>query len=206
MRVCPYKGCGCVAFGTQTYCSEEHKRAAWRQAHPEARDHEKEVKRLRYAAANQPRLWPCKQCGGLMLNTRRPTNVCRNCNADSPWVPVKIAPRPINDPLRPALVYFGTMNVPTRYVDAGTVMLVCGYPEAIPTLEALVDQLDGVSVIEPSPDAGGLGVRRGTDRHRRRAEGSVSPASHRDGYLRGRPSLRGRATFTVSGRPCTSWP
>ena len=64
---------------------------------------------------------------------------------------MKTAPRPISDPLRPALVCFGTMNIPTRYVDAGTVMLVCGYPEVIPTLEALVERLDGVSVGEQSP-------------------------------------------------------
>jgi hypothetical protein len=125
MGVCPFNDCGRVVFGRQTYCSEEHKRAAWRQANPEARNREKEVERLRYAAANKPRLWPCKQCGGLMLNTRRPTNVCSNCNPDSQGVPVKVAPRE-GDPLRPAQVYFGTMNVSTQYVDADAVMLVCG--------------------------------------------------------------------------------
>jgi hypothetical protein len=151
MRVCPFSDCGHVVFGKQTYCSEEHKRAAWRQANPEARDREKEVSHLRYAAANNPRLWPCKQCGGLMLNTRLPTNVCSNCSPDSQWVPVRVAPRPADDPLRPAMVYFGTMNVFTRYMDADTVMLVCGYPEAMPTLEAFVERLDGVSVIEQSP-------------------------------------------------------
>jgi hypothetical protein len=50
-----------------------------------------------------------------------------------------------------AMVYFGTMNISTRYVDTYTVMLVCGYPEALPTLEAFVERLNGASVIEQSP-------------------------------------------------------
>jgi hypothetical protein len=44
------------------------------------------------------------------------------------------------------IVYFGTMNVSTRYVDAETVRLLCGVPEAIEPLAALAHQLDGVAI------------------------------------------------------------
>jgi hypothetical protein len=46
------------------------------------------------------------------------------------------------------MVYFGTMNVSTRYVDAETVRLLCGVPEAIEPLAAFAQQLEGVAIVK----------------------------------------------------------
>jgi hypothetical protein len=143
VRVCPV--CGVAVFGRKTYCNDEHKQAAWRQTQPRAQ--EKEGARRKYAATHQPTLWPCKQCGGLMLHPRRPTHVCSNCHGDSGFVPVKVVARAD----RPPMIYFGTMNILTRFADAETLHLVCGYSAAIPALEALVETLHGVSTVEERP-------------------------------------------------------
>jgi hypothetical protein len=40
------------------------------------------------------------------------------------------------------------MNVSTRYVDAETVRLLCGVPEAIEPLAAFARQLEGVAIVK----------------------------------------------------------
>ena len=60
---------------------------------------------------------------------------------------IKVAPQ-VDDPLQPAPVYFGTINVSTRYVDAETVRRLFGVPEAIEPLSAFARQLDGVAVVK----------------------------------------------------------
>jgi hypothetical protein len=54
----------------------------------------------------------------------------------------------MDNPLRPVQVYFGTMNVSTRYADPETVQLWCGVPEAIQPLAALARKLGGVAVVK----------------------------------------------------------
>jgi hypothetical protein len=46
------------------------------------------------------------------------------------------------------MVDFGTMNVSTIYVDADTVRLLCGVPEAIEPLATFARQLDGVAIVK----------------------------------------------------------
>jgi len=40
------------------------------------------------------------------------------------------------------------MNVSTRYVDAETVQLLCGVPEAIEPLATFARQLEGVAIVK----------------------------------------------------------
>ena len=63
-------------------------------------------------------------------------------------ISIKVAQRAADDPLRPAQVYFGTMNVSTRYADPDTVRLLCGVPEAIEPLAAFAQQLEGVAIVK----------------------------------------------------------
>ena len=46
------------------------------------------------------------------------------------------------------MIYYGTMNVSTRYVDAETVQLFCGVPDAIEPLAAFARQLEGVAIVK----------------------------------------------------------
>jgi len=94
------------------------------------------------------RLWPCERCQGLIYHVSKPRDVCSVCGGGSPLISIKVAPRAVDDPLRPAQVNFGTMNVSTRYVDADTVRLLCGVPEAIEPLATFARQLDGVAIVK----------------------------------------------------------
>ena len=73
--------------------------------------------------------------------------MCAQCRRDSQLISIKVAPR-VDHPLRPAQVYFGTMNISTRYVDADIVRLLCGVPDAIEPLAAFARQLEGVAIVK----------------------------------------------------------
>jgi len=153
MNLCGYEPCQIEVFGRQKFCSADHRKAAHR-AQPESREVEKASARERYnqrhsdhASERKAKLWPCAKCQGLLYHVSKPKDVCSGCRPESQLTSIKVAPR-VDDPLRPVMVYFGTMNVSTRYVDAETVRLLCGVPEAIEPLAAFAQQLDGVAIVK----------------------------------------------------------
>ena len=153
MNLCGYEPCQIEVFGRQKFCSANHRKATYR-AQPESREGEKASARERYsqrhrdhASERRAKLWPCAKCQGLIVHASKPRDVCSRCRSESHLTSIKVAPRR-DDPLRPVQVYFGTMNVSTRYVDADTVRLLCGVPDAIAPLAAFARQLDGVAIVK----------------------------------------------------------
>jgi hypothetical protein len=155
MSLCEYEPCQIEVFGRQKFCSADHRKATAR-ARPEAREEENASARERYKMNTEDhtgrgdrkaKLWPCTGCQGLIYHVSKPRDVCAECGGKSQLISIRVAPR-VDDPLRPVMVYFGTMNVSTRYVDADTVRLLCGVPEAIEPLATFARQLDGVAIIK----------------------------------------------------------
>lgn len=154
MSLCGYEPCQIEVFGRQKFCSADHRKAAHR-AQPESQEVEKASARERYnqrhrdhASERMAKLWPCSRCEGLIYHVSKPRDVCAECGGGSQLISIKVAPRPVDDPLRPAQVYFGTMNVNTRYADPDTVRLLCGVPEALEPLAAFARQLEGVTIVK----------------------------------------------------------
>ena len=154
MSLCGYESCQIEVFGRQKFCSAGHRKAAHR-GQPASREAEKAGARERYhqrhrdlASDRRAKLWPCAKCQGLMYHVSKPRDVCSGCRVESQLTSIKVAPRAEDDPLRPVMIYFGTMNVRTRYVDAETVQLLCGVPEALQPLAAFARQLGGVAIVK----------------------------------------------------------
>lgn len=122
MNLCGYEPCQIEVFGCQRFCSADHRKAAHR-AQPESREAEKAGARERYhqrhpdhASERRAKLWPCAKCQGLIYCVSKPRDVCAQCRRESQLTSIKVAPR-VDDPTRPVMVYFGTMNVSTRYLQ-----------------------------------------------------------------------------------------
>jgi hypothetical protein len=140
--------CGKMLRVNQKYASEACPKRVARQAAAEDAPQPERVAEKPERTAAPGRLWPCKQCQGLIYHVSKPRNVCAECSPKSSLISIKVAPRAEDDSLRPVMVYLGTMNVSTRYVDAETVRLLCGVPEAIEPLAAFAHQLDGVAIVK----------------------------------------------------------
>lgn len=154
MNLCGYEPCQIKVLGRQKFCSTDHRKAAHR-AQPESREAEKASARERcsqrhsdHTSERPAKLWPCTGCQGLIYHVSKPRDVCAECRRNSQLISIKVAPRAADDPLRPVMVYFGTMNVSTRYVDAETVRLLCGVPEAIKPLATFARHLDGEAIVK----------------------------------------------------------
>jgi hypothetical protein len=139
--------CGKMLRVNQKYATEACRKRVARQAVAGEAPQIARVAEKPERTAAPGRLWPCAKCQGLIYHVSKPGNVCAECGGGSQLISIKVAPR-VDDPLRPVMVYFGTMNVGTRYVDAETVRLLCGVPEAIEPLVAFARQLDGVAIVK----------------------------------------------------------
>ena len=118
MNLCGYEPCQIEVFGRQKFCSADHRKAAL--------GHTRRAGRRRrpvlgssitsatgdHASERRAKLWPCTNCQGLIYHVSKPRDVCAQCRRESQLTSIKVAPR-VDDPLRPAQVYFGTMNVNT---------------------------------------------------------------------------------------------
>jgi hypothetical protein len=154
MSLCESEPCQIEVFRRQKFCSADHRKAAHR-AHPESREAEQVRAREQYsqrhrdhASERTATLWPCAKSQGLIYHTSKPRDVCSGCRPESRLISITVAPRAADDPLRPVQVYYGTMDVSTRYADPETVRLLCGVSEAIELLAAFARQLEGVAVVK----------------------------------------------------------
>jgi len=145
MRRCQC-GCGATVLGRQKYASGACQVRAWRAKQPRAEGPK--------ARAPEPPPKPtvsarCKSCAGLLVGRATPF-ICDHCRGvrEPTHAPLlRVVPRPPDDPVRPVMLYYGSMNIYSRYAeDPAQVHAVCGDAEVAAALAVLTELFGGIVV------------------------------------------------------------
>ncbi len=91
----------------------------------------------------------CKNCAGLLVGRATPfiCDQCRGIREPTHAPLLRVVARLQGDPVRPVMLYYGYMNIYSRYAeDPAQVYAVCGDAEVAVVLAVLTELLGGTMV------------------------------------------------------------